>query len=62
MALLAKLAWRVLNPGDATWCKVIRSKYGIIDDGPLLFNQKQRASIIWKGLVGGCRSVNDGKQ
>lgn len=50
-ALLAKLAWRVVSQGDASWAKVIRYKYGLEEDGPLQFKLKQRSLLIWKGIV-----------
>lgn len=33
-ALLAKLAWRILNGEEETWCKVMRCKYGVTDNHP----------------------------
>lgn len=50
-ALLAKMAWRVIIEEDAIWAKVIRSKYGLESDGLVVFKEKQRSLLIWKGLV-----------
>lgn len=49
-ALLAKLAWRLLNDEDAVWCQMVRAKYGVSFDAPLTLSYKVRASIIWRGI------------
>lgn len=53
-SLLAKVGWRLLSYGEETMCRVLRNKYGISDDRPVLFKQKQRESNIWKGIVWIC--------
>lgn len=50
-ALLAKLSWCLLICGEETPCKVVRDKYMVSDDKPLLFKNKQRESNIWKEIV-----------
>lgn len=48
--LLAKLGWRLVKQGEAMWAKTLGLKYGISDDGLVVFKHKQRASLTWKGL------------
>lgn len=43
-SLIVKLAWRLLNHEDERWAQIIRLKYGITDDGPIMFKPKQRSS------------------
>lgn len=50
-ALLAKLGWRVISEGGGEWCMVLRSTYGISEEGTVELKPKQRVSSIWKGLV-----------
>lgn len=49
-SLLLKLALRLLNHGNDRWAKIIHSKYGIDDHGPVIFKHKQRSSIVRKDL------------
>lgn len=49
-SLLAKLGWRLLTQGDTMWARILRAKYGVDEAGPVVFNHKQRASSIWRGL------------
>lgn len=49
-ALLAKLGWRMITRKDELWAKMLRNKYGLMEDGPVVFRKKQRASSTWRGL------------
>lgn len=53
MALLTKLAWRVLTQRETVWCKVLREKYLWNNEGGAWLVDKQRASKVWKGIVWG---------
>lgn len=39
-SLLAKLGWNILNCEKESVCKVLRDKYGIFDDKPLILKHK----------------------
>lgn len=51
MSLLAKLGWRVLKSGEETWCRLHREKYSFIDEGPVIFERKQKFSNIWQAII-----------
>lgn len=38
-AILAKIACRFLTDSEADWCKIVRSKYGVDDLGPVDFKK-----------------------
>lgn len=64
-ALLAKLAWRVLNSDGEVWCEVLKSKYNVGEEDDAHFKEKHRSSKIWKGMVwgrGSCSSKTRGER
>lgn len=50
-SLLAKLGWQMIFCGEENWCTVFQDKYGVSDEGPVMFKDKQRASGIWHAIV-----------
>lgn len=50
-AFLAKLGWRILTCGEEAWCKLLRAKYGFVDDGLAVFKLRQRSSNMWQGII-----------
>lgn len=50
-AFLTKLAWRIITRSEEPWCKVLRAKYGLLENDPLHFKARQHLSNIWQGLV-----------
>src|SRR4051812_11970252 len=61
-ALMAKLAWRLLNDSGETWCTVLRSKYAVgVDDG-IHFKNKYLSSQVWKGVRWGAGLLRIGLQ
>lgn len=69
-AMLKKPARRLINEEEGTWCKVLRSKYGLHNRGPIEFKKQQHPSFIWKALCwcsdflrSGLRwTISDGKR
>lgn len=50
-ALLAKQGWRVITRGEEPWCKVLHArKYGVNEEGPLVFKAKKRSNLLQAGL------------
>lgn len=52
-AILAKLAWRVLNSQEEKWCETLKSKYGVGEKDGGHFRLTQRSSQVWRGLIWG---------
>lgn len=50
-ALLEKLSWRLLKDLNTLWIKTILTKYGRGRNGLELFEHKNGASHIWRGIV-----------
>lgn len=40
-AFLTKQAWSVLTRGEEQWCQMLKAKYGLSDDSPMVFKAKQ---------------------
>lgn len=59
-ALLAKLAWKVMTSEGQTWCDVLRSKYGVKNEGRAHFRDRQRSSQIWKEVSWGAELLRKG--
>lgn len=56
MALLTKIAWRMLLNLDTLWSKVLWKKYG----SPLVEKQwKTNVSHLWKGIILGASILKD---
>lgn len=49
-AMLAKLAWRLIMRQNELWTRIISKKYGMSEDGPVVFRKKQEAFAVWRGL------------
>lgn len=50
MVILTKLGWRLLLKKEELWAMTLRKKYGLREEGPVVFRHRQRASQTWRGL------------
>lgn len=60
IALLAKLGWHLFVDAEDIWCRLIKEKYGILDEGPVAFKNRQRASGFWAGIVWSSATLHAG--
>lgn len=60
MALLAKLGWRLLQKPNSIWSRIMRAKYGGNVEDVTIFEAKQNASHIWKGMVWSSKLIKRG--
>ncbi|XP_019158195.1 PREDICTED: uncharacterized protein LOC109154910 [Ipomoea nil] len=59
LALLAKLAWQILNNPEKLWVKVMRQKY-IKDDNFFTANTPANASWTWRSIIKGRSIIETG--
>lgn len=50
--MLAKLAWRSLKLPDTLWARLLRAKYGNLDDGPDVPPTVSK-SLVWRSMLYG---------
>lgn len=60
-ALLARLGWRLINEEDSLWNRMLLAKYGRGRDGLNVFEPKQCASHVYRGIVSSAHVLNGAK-